>query len=127
MNFGTSCHPVILINCFITFNANEVLRCCQFAVKIAGGNNYLFIFRKTSGGFFHDRECNRKNFVECFLVYFKNVFFYFVNLSKVFFTKLEFKGFGFCFESFNFCSFGCCRFINILLDFLCFCTECIIV
>ncbi|CCY50333.1 unknown [Bacteroides sp. CAG:189] len=119
--------PVILIDSLVAFDAYEVFCCSQCTVEVGSRNHHFFVFRKTSCGIFHDRKSHRQYFVERFFVYFKNFFFQFVYLSENLFTVFQLYGFDTGFQFFHFSAFLVCRVVDVLLKFLCFRTETVII
>ena len=94
-NYWGSCSiPLIFPDGNVALNFNEIFRCGKFAVEFCCSYTDFAVLGKSSGSFFYEGKCFRKDFVEHFLFYlvgfffqlfhFRKKFFLFINIRRIF-------------------------------------------
>ena len=119
--------PVVLVDGLVAFNAYKVFGGSQMAVEFSRGYYDFFVFRKSFGSCFDDRESYGQYFFQCFLVFFENFFLYLIYLCKDFFAVFQFGAFDARFKFFHFSAFVSSRFADVFFEFFRFGTEGIVV
>ena len=119
--------PVVLVDGLVAFNAYKVFGSSQMAVEFSRGYYDFFVFRKSFGSCFDDRESYGQYIFQCFLVFFENFFLYLIYLCKDFFAVFQFGAFDARFEFFHFSAFVSSRFADVFFEFFRFGTEGVVV
>ena len=50
-DFGTSCHPVVVIDSLVAIYLHKVVGGCQFPIQLGSSNNDAFVFGENGGPF----------------------------------------------------------------------------
>ena len=86
----TSSFPVVLVDCLVVLNTNEVEFCRELAVKIISRNNHFRILSEAAGCVFHNGKSLGQDLLEYDLHLIGDRFLDFINLGPNRLTLLEF-------------------------------------
>ena len=113
----SSCHPMVLVDGFVTFNAYEIFGCGKMAVKFGSCNHHFLIFGKTFGGFLHNGESDGQHFIKGLFINLQYFFFDLVNLVEELFTLFQLCIFNAGFQFFHFGALFVGRVMDISFQF----------
>ena len=125
-DFGTSRHPVVLIDCLVALDADKVFCGSQFTVEVGCRHLDFSILGKAACRILHDGESLRQDFVERLLIAVEHLLLQLVNLGEKPFTLFQLGLLDLGLQLIDFLTQVGGRVLDELLQFLCLRTQLVV-